>query len=218
LVTQNTCFGVFKIDKICLKCRFFPNLRELKTQVLSDLIKKLQSTDSPKSGHSLSDTNFVCLFRPSFGMVWQCSHPSFAPHSAGPRSIFLKIRIPTVPGVWDLPQLSNPEWEAGRVSQPIVEVCYVTKVASCHPDAGKPQKTERLFAVTHVTANNTSVTANNLSVFLHFWGLGDSEMFYGYSGIVNSYSEMLIRSHISFPTDRPIGVWYRGGRRPLVRL
>ena len=85
---------------------------------MSDQIKKLQSTDPPKSGHSLSDTDSVCLFGPSFSMVWQCSHPSFAPHLKVHRSFFLKIRIPSSPGVCDLPQLSKPECSAGRVTHP----------------------------------------------------------------------------------------------------
>jgi hypothetical protein len=86
--------------------------------------KKLKSIDPPKSGHSLSDTEFVCLFSPSFGIVWPCSHPSFAPHSVDPRSIFLKIRIPFSSGVCDQPQLSKSHWEASRVGYPKNQVWW----------------------------------------------------------------------------------------------
>ncbi len=79
------------------------------------------AVNEPKSGHFLSATYLVFLFGPSFAPHLHCSHPSFGPHSAGPRSIFLKIRILFSLGVSDLAQLSKPECVACRVTHPIVE-------------------------------------------------------------------------------------------------
>jgi hypothetical protein len=78
---------------------------------------------------------------------------------------------------------------------------------------------ERVFAVMHVTANNHSVTANNLVVV--FFCISGALVIQRWSTAIRSYisySEMLIRIHRSFPTDRPSRVWYPGGKWTKIHL
>ena len=87
----------------------------------NDQFKKLQSMDPPKLAILYALQSLVCLFWPSFGLVWHTPHLPLIQRI--PDRSFQWRHIPVYKGDIGRYQVSNPEYTASQVGLSKNEVC-----------------------------------------------------------------------------------------------